>query len=105
MRSCQLFGAEKFLSYKIKRVYCFVKVLKKLSCLDDVSVCMLKKQLMRPTVRELNILPFRRLSAPDMRGKFEGRVDFARWERKLAHGVNRAEARFKMALGPILGGR
>ena len=38
VRPCQLIGREVFRSYKIKLLYCYVKVLKKMFHIEDINM-------------------------------------------------------------------
>ena len=87
VRPGQRLRREKFLSKTLRLTYCRVKALKKVLGLDGLSLYMVKKQLMRPAFlrleREcdsnLGDFFFFALSQPELKAKFEARVDFAKW--------------------------
>ena len=60
IRPYQHLGTEKFCSYKVKRLYCYVKVLKKIFGIGNFNMYMLKKILMKPELRTLDVLRFER---------------------------------------------
>ena len=60
VRPYQHLGVEKFQSYKIKRLYCYIKVLKKMFGVHSLNMYMFKKVLMKPDIRSLNVLPLGR---------------------------------------------
>ena len=88
VRPGQRLRRDKFLSKTLMLTYCRVKALKKILGLDGLSLYMVKKQLMRPAFLKLekecdtNLgcdFLFFALSQPELKAKFEARVDFAKW--------------------------
>ncbi len=89
IRPCQPIGSEVFHSHKIKQVYCYVKVLKNMFNIDNINMYLLKKILRKPLLLSLDVLPFGRLlysilSLPDIKPKFQHRIDYAKWEKTFA---------------------
>ncbi len=111
VRPHQYLGSEKFHSYKIKRVYCYIKVLKKAFGIRDLNMYLLKKMLMKPSLGSLDTLPFGRydctisklmeancipsirlmysvLSMPGVKSKFWDRINFQEWEQSTSLGMH-----------------
>ncbi len=62
IRPYQHLGTDKFHSYKIKCLYSYIKVLKKMLSISSLHMYMLKKTLIKPEVRSFEVLPFGRLA-------------------------------------------
>ena len=92
VRPGQLLGREKFRSGgKHKHVYYHLKYLKKLLVedRDDLSLYMMKKLLWKPSLMVLQHgtvfqeeFLLKVLQQPEMRRKFERRIDFETWEER-----------------------
>jgi hypothetical protein len=84
IRPGQHLGVEKFQTKDHHSVYCWIKTVKKILAVD-LSLYMLKKMLLRPTVCNLGrheYFFYTIMAEAQIKQKFESKIDYDRWARR-----------------------